>query len=236
MPNTLPYNQLVEKLIRDNKNVLIIDTCILLDIVRCLNRGRMEIFNSALNIFNDITNNKLNFNIVLPSLVPVEWQNNIDKEVLSASKSIEEQHTSLKNLQTVIRCLGLSIILDFNEFHKAQIEQQLKSISYKIMNVGYVCKIEDEIKKLAIDRVINSSPPSKKDKDSTKDCIIYEEVLRCSELLRKNGFNKKIIFASSNTQEYFYDKNLHPEIIKDFKISNIFFVTSLNWAESEANC
>lgn len=107
-------------------------------------------------------------------------------------------------------------------------------ISRKIMDSGYMGQTGDGIAELAMNRMIDNIRPARKGRDTTKDCVIYEEVLRISELLRNADFDKKIIFASSNTQEYYDDDSLHQGIKKELDERKVIFVNSLNWAESEA--
>ncbi len=232
---SLSYNRLVERLIEDDKNVLFLDTCCLLDIVRCLTRGNMPVFESALNISNAIEGDDLSFSIVLPSLVPEEWKDNIDTVVLEAERFIEEQFRALKNIKEVLAKLNSDVVLNFGAFDKIQIEQKLRAISQRIMNSSYVCEKDNSVDALVLSRVIDTRPPARKGKDSTKDCIIYEEVLHVSSRLKESGFRKRIIFASSNTKEY-CDENisLHPIIKEELNERGIKFVSSLNWAESEA--
>lgn len=99
MTKCLSYDQLAERLIEDGKNVLILDTCCLLDIVRCLQREDMDVFDSALRISGAIKVGSLNFTIVLPSLVPQEWNANVCKVALETEKFIREQFSSLRNIK-----------------------------------------------------------------------------------------------------------------------------------------
>jgi hypothetical protein len=230
----LSYDQLAQRLIEDDKNLLLLDTCCLLDIVRCLPRGKTEIFDSALNIFNAINESNLSFNIVLPSPVPQEWSDHIDAVVSETGRFIEEQFNSLSNIKRILTEIDPDIILDFGPFNKRHIEQKLKMISQEIMDKGYVCEIDDEVRTLAANRVFDSRPPSRKSKASREDCVIYEEVLHIARLLRKADFHRKIIFASSDTQEYYDNRFLHPSIKEELDERDIKFFSSLNGAESEA--
>lgn len=230
----LSYDQLVETLIKDDKNVLILDTCCLLDIIRCLPREKMDVFDSALNISNAIKEGTLNFSIVLPSSVPKEWNDNIGNVAQETEKFINKQFNSLRDIGKIVVEISPDMAFAFGAFNKLQIEQELGAISRRIMDSGYTCETKDEIELRAVKRVRNSIPPSSKGKDSTIDCIIYEEVLHISKLLRNVDFDKKIIFASSNTKEYYIDDSLHPSIKEELDERKVEFVASLNWAESEA--
>ena len=77
--------------------------------------------------------------------------------------------------------------------------------------------------------------PARSGRNNAKDCVIYEEVLHIAELLRSAKFDKRIVFASSNTQEY-CDDNKSPcqSIEAELDENNVIFTSSLNWAESEA--
>lgn len=234
MTRGLSYDQLAERLIRDDKNILILDTCCLLDIIRCVPRGQMEVYDSALNISNAIKERTLDFSIVLPSLVPKEWNDNIDTVTLEIKRFIKDQFNSLEVTRKVVAEISPDMTFNFGAFSQLEIEQELKAISRRIMDNGYICEKGDEISALAANRVVSDTPPSKKGKESLKDCIIYEEVLHIAELLRSTNFDKRIIFASSNTREYYENRSLCQSIEKELSERDIIFASSLNGAESEA--
>ena len=58
--------------------------------------------------------------------------------------------------------------------------------------------------------------------------------MHIAELLRSTNFDKRIIFASSNTQEYYENRSLCQSIEQELSERDIIFASSLNWAESEA--
>lgn len=227
MRNTL------EDLLDENKNIIILDTCILLDIVRVPLRNQISVFDSAINMLDELDNNTNNFNVVIPSLIEEEWFNNIDNVCDEVKINVKKGYEDLKTAKKIIEEFNLKDQLLIPNLQNYKIELLLKDISKKILNYGYTFETEKDIIMQAYERVRKSIPPSKPGKDSTKDCTIYEETLQIGKVMRRKGFNKKIVFASSNTNEYYKSRNLIPLIDQELNEYNIDFVSTLNWGYSK---
>ena len=217
---------LLEIILQRNLNILILDTCSLLDVLRCIPRGNTNDLKSALNIFDDWKKEQEKCLIVFPSLFEKEWNDNFETVKKEARKAI-------KIADNTVECYNYIFQpeIEKSKFISCNLENKLFDLSNNIINsTGIIVKKIDECVPRATDRVINSIPPAKKGKDSTKDCIIFEEVLFISSNLRTKGFNKKIVFVSSNTQEYYISASLITEIAKDLELYDIDMAKSLNHA------
>jgi hypothetical protein len=219
------FDALIDKLYSEQKNILILDTCTLLDIVRVPIRQKIAVLDSAIEIKESIKNG--NFNIVIPSLVPDEWRDNISNVCQEVNTIIRNIHKDLLFLTEVNEKLNLDKS-DVPNLSNLNVELYLRDISNEILSNGLILAFNEKFRLLATERVIKNIPPSVKGKDSLKDCIIFEEVLAISEALKSKGFQKKIVFASSNTKEF--DKG---HIIKECESKGVVYVNSLNWGLNE---
>ncbi|WP_164949140.1 hypothetical protein [Clostridium sp. FP2] len=104
----------------------------------------------------------------------------------------------------------------------------LFGFSEKLLKLDLQFDTIEECKLNAINSIVQHIPPEAQGKDSTKECIIFEEALFISNLLRSSGFSKKIVFASSNTKKYYKDRNPIPKIADELEKFKIEIATSLN--------
>lgn len=63
-----------------------------------------------------------------------------------------------------------------------------------------------------------------------KDCVILEECWELCRQLRANGFAKKCVFCTSNTDDY---GPPYPTLATNFAAVNLTFTTNLPWAVHE---
>ena len=225
--NNYKASEIIDKIISENKNVLILDTCCLLDIIRCIQRKNLELLKSVKEIIQKFEENKNNFIIILPSLIKKEWKDNfeeIEDETKKSIKKHEEIHNEMVDFFNLISSPLRSPI----EITKENLEKKLTDFSKTIIELSYCLNEINESKLRAGNRSINAISPAEKGKESYKDCVIFEEILYISDLLRKGGYSKKIVFATSNTKEYFLGNSLKEPIKKDIEKDNIEIVKSLS--------
>ena len=218
---------LVEKLVAEDKNILILDTCCVLDVIRCIQRENLSVLKTTVEIINVFDEKKNKFQIVLPSLIDTEWSDNYASVRGETKSYIEKCDIAHKNLIESCKIV-FPTALESMSFSHYNLESILSDFSEKLLYLSLRLESIEECKLNAFNRVVQHIPPAAQGKDSTKDCVIFEETLCISKLLRDNGFTKKIVFATSNTREYFRNHNTIPEIANELKKSNIEIVTSLS--------
>ena len=77
--------------------------------------------------------------------------------------------------------------------------------------------------------MVANLPPSRQGGEM-KDCVIVEECLELTRQLRANGFARKCVFCTSNSNDYGAP---HPNLATDFAAVNLTFTTNLPWAVHE---
>lgn len=225
--NKLSAPSLVEKLIAEDKNILILDTCCVLDIIRCIQRENLSVLKATIEIINLFDKKQNKFVIVLPSLIDTEWSDNnmsVSSETKCFIKKCDTAHKNLVQSFSMVFPTQLNAIC----FSHYNFEKILSDFSEKLLNLSFSLESIEECKINAINRVVQHIPPAAQGKDSTKDCIIFEETLFLGNSLRNDGFAKKIVFASSNTKEYFLDRKPINTIEAELKKVGIEITASLN--------
>lgn len=236
MKSKWSFQILVEELINKNKNILILDTCCILDVIRAIKRNNLSTLESAINIINLYKNSQNDFIIVLPSLIPKEWSDNIDTVYTDTEnyiKKCDDEHKKLRQSTRLIFQKELDEIC----FADYKLDIMLKNYSEKLLDIGLVIddEIQSECYNNAGNRVIKCVPPAKLGKDSYKDCVIFEETLYLGKLLRAKGYERKIVFASSNTKEYCcLDRKIDKKISRDLEEYKIQMAFSLEHGLQES--
>ncbi|ACM31451.1 hypothetical protein Arad_12500 (plasmid) [Rhizobium rhizogenes K84] len=86
----------------------------------------------------------------------------------------------------------------------------------------------------ALGRVQQARPPATRAKQSVKDCLIIEGVLRYVISERAVGRAQRIVFASSNTSDYHQGHgSLHPALRAEFDACDLGFAPSWSAARYE---
>jgi len=80
--------------------------------------------------------------------------------------------------------------------------RRCRQIADQWMNVGKDAPESNDISSRAVTRVLQGRTPSRRGKDSTKDCIILETYLAHIRSARRAGLAASIVFVSSNTMDY----------------------------------
>jgi len=218
---------LVEKLIDEDKNILILDTCCLLDVVRCIQRENLSELKSTIEIIDLFEKNQNKFVIVLSSLINTEWSDNITLVLAETKNHVEKCDIAHRNLINSLQMISPST-LESVWFSQYNLETILSGFSHKLLNLSFHLDNIKECESKAINRVVMRIPPAAQGKDSIKDCLIFEETIFLCNLLRSSGFSKKIVFSSSNTREYYRDRKPISQIADELKKSNTEIVTSLS--------
>ncbi len=217
-------------LTKQNISVLIIDTCALLDVVRIPVRidshTRAErILESVSCILSMRKHNPPQLSIVIPPLIPSEWEEN-------HGKTSQEVKRHLKKLDSMIRVANVSAG-SFNKvqplvtFSNLKLHEELLKLSKKILYAGTWLKSENIIQQIATDRAVSYTPPARK--GAIKDCIIYEHSLELFRLLRANRFSKKCVFFTSNTKDFCDETGSCPQEPIKTELNNVSAHLTTNW-------
>jgi hypothetical protein len=224
----MPSIAQVEAQLRANgRPVLLLDTCILLDIIRatmgCLG---VRLVDRATQLHAMLTSTPPSCSLVVASMVPTEWNNNasnIANEVRAHLDKIQDQAIHFHEA-----CNSLGIVLGYGRpsYPRANLHTRLRDLSEHILNLAIRLDPDDKCASRAVARVVGNMPPSQRGTEM-KDCVIVEEYLEIARQLRASGFTGKCVFCTSNVNDY---GNPHPPLASEFAAVNLTFTSNLEWA------
>jgi hypothetical protein len=221
--------ELAEALVTAEKNALVLDTCILLDVIRSPFRDTMYVVEFAVRMDAEIQNGTLPFSLVLPSLLRREWTDNVATVREELLKTLE-RHLIQSRLFEQLHHLLYKSLLSIPDVTTYAFTETLEQVCNRIIAPTEAIEQQDQYLVRAMQRVHDKRAPAQAGKESSKDCQIFEEVLGLGRELRGVGFARKIVFASSNTKEYGVTGNPFPGIKADLDTIGAEFASSLNYA------
>lgn len=223
----LEIDDAVNEIINHPAPILFIDTCTLLDIIRLPFRQKKSTtakayLDSAENAIQLIKDNKLRI-VILP-LILKEFGDNLPGTEDELSRHVKNLSSSLEILYSLhSKSHDKLIVPDLLSF---KTELILKKICNDLLELGIHVKQNDDTTLRANNRVIMNIPPSRK--GTLKDCIIYEHCLEMAALLRNQGFNEKMVFFTSNTEDFCENKIKAKQPIHN-ELSNFNIGLCVNW-------
>jgi hypothetical protein len=120
------------------------------------------------------------------------------------------------------------------QYRTSGLAARLHDLSRQLVQAAVVLDRHPDTVARAYDRVaVTRRRPCRKGGE-LKDCTIFEECLEVCRLLRASGFGKKIVFCSSNIDDYCAPGLIpHPDVAGDCAAVGLVFTTNLPWAVTE---
>ncbi len=212
--------------------LLFFDTCIFLDILRSPYRENISVrtIRSALDLLKIAEQQPHELWLLASETVQYEWRTNIGNVRQELEKEIKKLEHGREKL---VAAANVVLAIDHVHGHKIidlDLPRHLERLSENLLSHCQLVKKENVHALKAMDRVLNSLPPSKQGKEA-KDCLIFEAFLDVAEQVRNLGYNGIICFVTANTHDY--GKPESPLIAKELQSVNAKMVTSLEWALAE---
>lgn len=201
----LSIDKAVERICALNIPVLILDTCVLLDIVRVPLRAKTSkransVLHSSLRIRDMVISREQAAIIVIPPIVPKEWGDNIDKTVEEVKKHLYKLDSSLDVALTGCELVNIPVKQRLDALDKLGLEKKLEEVSRELLYSGLWLDEDNDIYLCGSKRATNRMAPG--ENGLVKDCIIYQHSLELLIRLRKNSFSRKCLFMTSNTEDF----------------------------------
>jgi hypothetical protein len=213
-----------------NRPVLFLDTCIIVDIIRATMRCMgTQFVQRAVELRGLLTSTPPGCALVVAFVVPTEWDNHAPKtrdEVRGHLAKIQEQ---AEHFHAACGALGFGLAYGLPDYPAANLHGRLFDLSREILDLAVVLDTDGGCATRAIGRVVAKLAPSRQGGEM-KDCVIVEECLELSRQLRANGFARKCVFCTSNTNDYGHPD---PNLAADLLAVNLTFTTNLPWALHE---
>lgn len=226
-----PIDGVVREIERSGLPTLIFDSCVALDIVRA--PFRREIPNETVVRAAQIVGGAALVELVIASLVPQEVAANLPAVTAELQKHCERLVEHAADADTACAALGVPTRSGLSRVSYVDLMVRLPELANQLIGKARVLAAQDAIELRAYRRAVDRKPPSTRGNQG-KDCQVYEETLELSRQLRALGYAEKIVFCSSNTQDYCEPRAVpHSELAPELAAVGVSFTTNLPWACSE---
>lgn len=218
--------EVASQLIVDDLPAIFLDTCILLDVIRAIKRCEKSCLESALRLLSAATAEPRGCNVIVSYVVQHEWGDNQQRLLAEADhhlSQIQEQSSLFHDA-----CAAFGIIPDFAPAHydSLGLSVRMLDLSRQLLNCATVIASDDECSGRAMNRVMFKRPPSKRGGEA-KDCTILEGYLAVCKYLQERNFGRKLVFCTSNKNDYCDESGLHASLAADFAAVGLRFTTNL---------
>lgn len=218
---------IISEISQNPQRVIFIDTCSILNLINSTHQKALS--EKYISEISELINLQKTNEIwlIANEVVHKEWHDNIEKVIADAKNAFKNTQ---RNSAIFIHLSNLLLGTNLQNFaHNLfdMIENNLKQLS---MNFLFACKLlcrENDQTLKASDRVYKCIAPSKKGKDSFKDCEVFECFFDFSSKLRASGFQEKIIFFTYNTDDYGKENAPLGQLQQDFLQINAKLVTNI---------
>ncbi len=223
MQRRLILNNAARRLATATKPILFLDTCVMLDIFRVVDRANdYNPFNVYVELARKVKQRDVN--IVYNDTVLSEYRYN-------APNVVQEQRSKIQSLNrrwNAFRSMkGKSKVDNEVNLPIDRIIRAAESTLSAIIKDAIIVKDYDAALRSSYDVVLKHKAPEVRD-SQFKDAYIFKT---CLDLARKSG--KQIIFCSANTKDYCEDngsKKVHPDILSQAASNNVIVTLSLGEA------
>lgn len=181
--------------------VLMLDTCVLLDVVRDITRQEVKAHNmQAAKVMLQAAEARSDLVVLMAAQVSTELQENLPGVEGAAKTSLAKLLAQITRVDEVAAEFGA--VGNVATSHLEEHVPRAMAILDRWEQVALPVAHSNALLAKATNRVIQAIAPSRKGKDSTKDCLVIETYLEAAAQLRSAGFDKAIVFGSSNTADY----------------------------------
>ncbi len=223
----------VSRIVESGLPVFFPDTCVLLDVIRATKRGLRDCVKSASELLQLQIDSPHRALIVKSSVVDHEWRQHAPEVLDEVRRHLREIEAQSSEFHDACQRLGIAIPFQRANYSSLGVAEALFGLSEQLMNAAHCLEPDGSSRDRAFDRVLTNSPPSKKGGE-VKDCVIIEDYLEVARRTRNAGFRGKLVFCTSNTQDYCERHSiLHANLVRDCSAVGLTFTSSLPWAVHE---
>ncbi len=213
--------------------VLFLDTCSILDVIRAPVRGLAGCIEAASELLAMATAAAPLCNLVVGSFVPTEWDDHDESVLNTLITHLDRMDEQANHFHSLCGHLGIALVFGRAQYAASGLAKCAHDLSRQLLHAAVALDAHHETMTRAYARVVTKRRPCRKGSE-LKDCTIFEECLELCRLLQKASFPQKLVFCSSNTEDYCEPKVIpHPDVDTDCAAVGLRFTTTLPWAVSE---
>ena len=213
------------------KPALYLDACAILDIVRDPRRRdiRRDHQDASILLLEAAEADELD--IFVNSLVRTEFADNVHNVERDAQRGLNAITADVAKIDALVDLHGSPGRADIR--HWSGHISRCRRVADRWLTVGKDAPESDVIRQRALARVIQRRPPSRRGKDSTKDCLILETYLEHARNARCAGLRERAVFVSSNTTDYAKSEaNLPEELASELNAVRLNYAPNMAAAHS----
>jgi len=224
--------EVVADLVGAPRPVLCLDTCIFLDIITTGNRGLTDLIEVNRRLSEILVTTPGRVQLVVTSLVLREWVQRRDEVREEATKWLQNTDRQILEVHRAWERLGRPLATVRPTYYTPDLVNELTNLAKSLLRGSVVLKENTECVMRALQRVKWKKRPSHT--KEIKDSIHLENYLELSRQLRDAGYGQPVIFASTNSSDFWENKNTparpHVELVDDLAAANLVFFGRLRLA------
>ena len=230
----LSYKNLAVQVINTGSPLLLLDSCMILDIVRAPIREQMGVHDieAVHTLVERATHVPHQVSLVIAEQVNNEFLENIDAVENETRNELQKTQSRLIGILERMGALSSTNHIPSNiDLLSLGFPEKARQLAQQIVQTSTILESHDDEAVKAIHRVNRAKPPATQARQSVKDCLITESYLRLADVLCETGFSHNMVFATSNTKDYQQGhKSLHPDLKTEFDAVRLEYSSS--WSAS----
>lgn len=201
-------SQEVCRLVGPGVPVLCVDTCTVLDVVRDITRETVTTgdVNAGFALLSMAETGSALI-VLMAEQVTLEIATNVVSVEQEAQAALQKFLAQAQRIHDVAMAFGAQGKLQVRHFDGHV--SRAKPVLDRWKQVAQMVPHNDGVASRAFRRVNEPRTPARRGKESMKDCVIVEAYIEAASQLRAAGMTAPIVFASSNTKEYFAPNTRH---------------------------
>ncbi len=222
---------LAKQLAQVAKDVLFIDTCAMLDIVRSPIRETFPICREVVDENTRLLAGASTVELVFSSVFMTEWHEHLAIVQAEVDRKVENHYLFARQLAKYHRLL-FGVSPRVHDVRRYGYATKLADICQSLIQHAHIVDSTDEHHANAMKRVLAARAPASKGKAEPKDCVVFEEAIALGTSLSKEGFSGKFVFVSSNTTDFGTISSPHKPIAEDLLPFSGVFTNTFDHARS----
>ena len=193
--------------------VLCLDTCTVLDILRDPRRVSVRVndHTACISLLGAAEANQLD--VFLTHVVRTEFGDHVEDVEREAQRGLDAITDDISKVDALATLHGSPGVTDIRHWHGHV--GRCRQVAERWLEVGQDAVQSTAVESRALARVLQGRTPSRRGKDSTKDCLILETYLAHVDTARQAGLKESVVFVSSNTKDYARSAGGLPKDIAD---------------------
>lgn len=188
--------------------MLCVDTCTVLDVIRDITRETVFLHNVTAGLaLLTAAETGPTLVVLMAEQVTIELADHVADVEGEAHKGLAKFQSQAQRINDVAAAYGAQGILQIN--HLNDHVSRAKMVLDRWTTVARLVPHNEGVGSRAFRRVNEPRTPARRGKDSMKDCVIVEAYIEAARQLRAAGLTAPIVFASSNTKEYYAPNTTH---------------------------